>query len=66
VGSTIPATVLRRQASVPDPQRVTLNVLAHPAAWEIMRQVRGSGQFMAPFLPTATSTESGMAHAATD
>jgi pimeloyl-ACP methyl ester carboxylesterase/DNA-binding CsgD family transcriptional regulator len=35
-----------------------------PAAWEIMRQVWGSGQFMAPFLPTAASTESGMAHVA--
>jgi hypothetical protein len=29
-----------------------------------MRQVWGSGQFMAPFLPTAASTESGMAHIA--
>ena len=30
----------------------------------IMRQVWGSGQFMAPFLPTATSAESEMAHIA--
>jgi pimeloyl-ACP methyl ester carboxylesterase len=37
-----------------------VNVFADPAAaGEIMRQVWGSGQFMAPFLPTATSTESG-------
>jgi pimeloyl-ACP methyl ester carboxylesterase/DNA-binding CsgD family transcriptional regulator len=42
-----------------------VNVFADPpAAWEIMRQVWGSGQFMAPFLPTAASTESGMAHIA--
>jgi pimeloyl-ACP methyl ester carboxylesterase/DNA-binding CsgD family transcriptional regulator len=42
-----------------------VNVFADPAAaWETMREVWGSGQFMAPFLPTASSTESGMAHAA--
>jgi pimeloyl-ACP methyl ester carboxylesterase/DNA-binding CsgD family transcriptional regulator len=42
-----------------------VNVFADPAAaWEIMRQVWGTGQFMAPFLPTAASTESGMAHVA--
>jgi len=42
-----------------------VNVFADPpAAWEIMRQVWGSGQFMAPFLPTAASTEGGMAHIA--
>ena len=42
-----------------------VNVFADPAAaWEIMRQAWGSGQFMAPFLPTAASTESGMAHIA--
>jgi pimeloyl-ACP methyl ester carboxylesterase len=42
-----------------------VNVFADPAAaWEIMRQVWGTGQFMAPFLPTAASTESGMAHIA--
>ena len=34
------------------------------AAWEIMRQVWGTGQFMAPFLPSAARTESGMAHIA--
>jgi pimeloyl-ACP methyl ester carboxylesterase/DNA-binding CsgD family transcriptional regulator len=42
-----------------------VNVFADPAAaWETMRQLWGSGQFLAPFLPTATSTESGMAHVA--
>jgi pimeloyl-ACP methyl ester carboxylesterase/DNA-binding CsgD family transcriptional regulator len=42
-----------------------VNVFADPAAaWETMRQVWGTGQFMAPFLPTATSTESEMAHVA--
>jgi pimeloyl-ACP methyl ester carboxylesterase/DNA-binding CsgD family transcriptional regulator len=42
-----------------------VNVFADPAAaWEIMRQVWGTGQFMAPFVPTATRTESGMAHVA--
>ena len=42
-----------------------VNVFADPAAaWETMRQVWGTGQFMAPFLPTAASTESGMAHVA--
>jgi pimeloyl-ACP methyl ester carboxylesterase/DNA-binding CsgD family transcriptional regulator len=34
------------------------------AAWEIIRQVWGTGQFLAPFAPTACSTESGMAHVA--
>jgi pimeloyl-ACP methyl ester carboxylesterase/DNA-binding CsgD family transcriptional regulator len=42
-----------------------VNVFADPAAaWETMRQVWGTGQFMAPFLPTAAGTESGMAHVA--
>jgi pimeloyl-ACP methyl ester carboxylesterase/DNA-binding CsgD family transcriptional regulator len=42
-----------------------VNVFADPAAaWETMRQLWGSGHFLAPFLPTATSTESGMAHVA--
>jgi pimeloyl-ACP methyl ester carboxylesterase/DNA-binding CsgD family transcriptional regulator len=42
-----------------------VNVFADPAAaWEIMRQNWGSGQFMAPFVPTATSTQRGMAHVA--
>jgi hypothetical protein len=42
-----------------------VNVFADPAAaWETMRQVWGTGQFMAPFLPSATSTEEGMAHVA--
>ena len=42
-----------------------VNVFADPAAaWETMRQVWGTGQFMAPFVPTAASTESGMAHVA--
>jgi len=42
-----------------------LNVFADPAAaWETMRQVWGSGQFMAPFLPTAAGIEGEMAHVA--
>jgi pimeloyl-ACP methyl ester carboxylesterase len=42
-----------------------VNVFADPAAaWETMRQLWGSGQFLAPFLPTSTSTKSGMAHVA--
>jgi pimeloyl-ACP methyl ester carboxylesterase/DNA-binding CsgD family transcriptional regulator len=42
-----------------------VNVFADPAgAWETMRQLWGTGQFLAPFLPTAASTESGMAHIA--
>jgi pimeloyl-ACP methyl ester carboxylesterase/DNA-binding CsgD family transcriptional regulator len=42
-----------------------VNVFADPAAaWETMRQLWGTGQFLAPFLPTAASTESGMAHVA--
>jgi pimeloyl-ACP methyl ester carboxylesterase/DNA-binding CsgD family transcriptional regulator len=42
-----------------------VNVFADPAAaWEILRQVWGTGQFLAPFAPTATSTESGMAYVA--
>jgi pimeloyl-ACP methyl ester carboxylesterase/DNA-binding CsgD family transcriptional regulator len=42
-----------------------VNVFADPeAAWETMRQVWGTGQFMAPFLPSAACTESGMAHVA--
>jgi len=42
-----------------------VNVFSDPAAaWEIMRAVWGTGQFMAPFLPTAASTESEMAHVA--
>jgi pimeloyl-ACP methyl ester carboxylesterase/DNA-binding CsgD family transcriptional regulator len=42
-----------------------VNVFADPAAaWEIMRHVWGTGQFMAPFLPTATSSECEMAHVA--
>jgi pimeloyl-ACP methyl ester carboxylesterase/DNA-binding CsgD family transcriptional regulator len=42
-----------------------VNVFADPAAaWETMRQVWGTGQFMAPFLPTATSKASEMAHVA--
>jgi pimeloyl-ACP methyl ester carboxylesterase/DNA-binding CsgD family transcriptional regulator len=42
-----------------------VNVFADPpAAWEVIGQVWGSGQFLAPFLPTATSTESGMANIA--
>ena len=42
-----------------------VNVFADPAAaWETLRQVWGTGQFMAPFVPSATSTESGMAHVA--
>lgn len=41
------------------------NVFADPAAaWEIMRQVWGSGQFLAPFAPTVASTQNGMAYAA--
>jgi pimeloyl-ACP methyl ester carboxylesterase/DNA-binding CsgD family transcriptional regulator len=42
-----------------------VNVFADPAAaWEIMRKVWGTGEFMAPFLPSATGTERGMAHVA--
>lgn len=42
-----------------------VNVFADPAAaWETMRQVWGTGQFMAPFLPTAAGTENGMNHVA--
>jgi pimeloyl-ACP methyl ester carboxylesterase/DNA-binding CsgD family transcriptional regulator len=42
-----------------------VNIFADPAAaWETMRQLWGTGQFLAPFFPTATSTESGMAHVA--
>ena len=42
-----------------------VNVFADPAAaWEIMRQVWGTGQFMAPFLPTAARTKSELAHVA--
>jgi pimeloyl-ACP methyl ester carboxylesterase len=42
-----------------------VNVFADPAAaWKTMRQVWGTGQFMAPFLPTAASTENGMTHIA--
>ena len=42
-----------------------VNVFADPAAaWETTRQLWGTGQFLAPFLPTAASTESGMAHIA--
>ena len=42
-----------------------VNVFADPAAaWETMRRVWGTGQFMAPFVPAAASTESEMAHVA--
>jgi pimeloyl-ACP methyl ester carboxylesterase/DNA-binding CsgD family transcriptional regulator len=42
-----------------------VNVFADPAAaWEIMRQAWGTGQFMAPFLPSAARTKSEMAHVA--
>jgi hypothetical protein len=42
-----------------------VNVFADPAAaWEIMRQVWGTGEFMAPFLPTAATSGSGIAHVA--
>jgi hypothetical protein len=42
-----------------------VNVFADPAAaWEIMRQVWGTGQFMAPFLPSAARAKSEMAHVA--
>jgi pimeloyl-ACP methyl ester carboxylesterase/DNA-binding CsgD family transcriptional regulator len=42
-----------------------VNVFADPvAAWETTRQLWGTGQFLAPFLPTAASNESGMAHVA--
>ena len=42
-----------------------VNIFVDPAgAWETMRQLWGTGQFLAPFFPTATSTESGMADVA--
>jgi len=42
-----------------------VGVFADPAAaWEIMRQVWGTGQFMAPFLPSVASTQSEMVHVA--
>jgi pimeloyl-ACP methyl ester carboxylesterase/DNA-binding CsgD family transcriptional regulator len=43
----------------------TASVFKDPArAWEIMRQVWGTGQFLAPFGPSAARLESGLAHIA--
>jgi pimeloyl-ACP methyl ester carboxylesterase/DNA-binding CsgD family transcriptional regulator len=43
----------------------TAGVFAEPAkAWEIMRRVWGTGQFLAPFGPSAARLESGIAHIA--
>ena len=52
-------------AALDSAANAVVNVFSDPAAaWEIMRKVWGSGEFLAPFAPTATSTESGMAYVA--
>ena len=52
-------------AALDSAANAVVSVFADPAAaWEIMRRVWGSGEFLAPFAPTATSTESGMAYVA--